>query len=130
MTAWILNAALATLCFALIVAVGFLLWLVRTQREGLAMFAAQHEKEMAAIRLERDTMMRTALEARGIQVVNASEPSRQAVAPPPSPFARLATKAKELEEQFAKQAQDRDERLRSEFEAKVALGGESGGADA
>ncbi len=112
----VVSAVLATALFAALIAIGFLLWLVRYQREVLVSIGERHEAELVALRHERDVMMRTALDARGVQVIEAGG-GTMAVAPPPSPFARIASKVKDLEEGYAKQALERDERLRERFVA-------------
>lgn len=99
MIAWILVGVLGTAC-------AFLAAFFR--REMLLNDAIEraYQEQIARLTADRDRMLATALESRGIQIVSAQEPPRQAIAPPPSPFSQVAAKVRALEQRYAKEAEE------------------------
>lgn len=86
---------------------------------ALAYFDARRylQREIERLRRENETLMRTAFEARGVQVVSAPEPQQRemAVTPLRAPH-RIASKLLHLEMADAQRARERDERIAAEIE--------------
>jgi len=74
------------------------------------------DETMRTLRADRDKMLATALEAKGVQMMDA-QPRTLAAVPPPEPILRkVAGKLKALEAEHMRMAQDRDERVAAEME--------------
>jgi hypothetical protein len=122
-TAWLLVGALGMGC-------GLLAWFVRMQAKLIAALRAAHESELSLARAEKDMLLRTALDAKGVIVREQSATSPQiAEAVKANLRARVAGRLSELEREDAEKAIDRDARVAREIEEanRIARGR---GADA
>ena len=107
MTGYFFAGIFATAC-------GFLLWMLYRAETGFTLYKADYEARVELLRAENKLLLNTALEARGVQVIDPQATQRNVKAVPRSVLTKVNAGLAQLAKEDAAKAMDRDARVAQE----------------